>query len=196
MSTIQEDASKNFKIADYIQFGNYPQTLHGDIKPIEWQILLIEDNKMFVISKYGLEAKRFDGSSNDWKKSEIRQWLNDYFYNKAFNFQEKKYIKPFNLSDVGTIDKIFLLSQEEAEKYFSNNKARKCKSTGYAKKNGAWVADSSWGDNAGYSWWWLRSPCPIGTNDVYFVFYSGRLGNCNSVCDNRGVVRPALWIEF
>ena len=89
---------------------------------------------MLVISKYGLEARRFDSSSNDWKKSEIRQWLNYYFYNKAFNFQEKKYIKPFNLSDVGTIDKIFLLSQEEAEKYFSNNKARKCKSTGYAKK--------------------------------------------------------------
>ena len=58
MSTIQEDASKNFKIADYIQFGNYPQTLQGDIKPIEWQILLIEDNKMLVISKYGLVLKQ------------------------------------------------------------------------------------------------------------------------------------------
>ena len=80
-------------VGDYIKFGNYSQTANGDIQPIEWQVLAKEENKMLLISKYGLEARRFDGSSNDWINSEIRRWANNIFYNKAFNKNEKKYIR-------------------------------------------------------------------------------------------------------
>ena len=107
MTNIQEEI-KN------VEFGSYPQTANGDIQAIEWQILAKEENKMLVISKYAIEAKRFDVSSNDWKNSEIRQWLNGDFYNNAFSEQEKKNINSFNG------DNVFLLSMEEASKYFAN----------------------------------------------------------------------------
>ena len=125
----------NAKVGDYVNFGNYPQTAECEEKPIEWQVLAKEENKMLVLSKYGLDAKRFDDDSNDWKNSEIRQWLNSDFYNKVFTEKEKKYISPSNLSDVGTSDNVFLLSKEEAETYFANDDARRCKPTEYAVKN-------------------------------------------------------------
>ena len=181
----------NANVGDYVEFGNYPKSANGNIKPIEWQVLSREENKMFVISRYGLDCKIFDSSSNDWKNSEIRQWLNGDFYNKAFSENEKKFINLSNLSDVGTSDNVFLLSKEEAEKYFANKDERKCKATEYAVKNGAYVNSSN-----GYSVWWLRSPDPNHSCGVYDVNNDGGIyDNCN-VYSYNGVVRPALFINL
>ena len=178
----------NAKVGDYVKFGNYPQTSNGQNQPIEWQVLSIENNKMLVISRYGLDAKRFD-DSNNWANSEVRQWLNGEFYNKVFSEQEKKSINLSNLLDVGTTDNVFLFSKDEAGKYFSNNEARKCKPTEYAKKNGADVRN-------GYIWWWLRSPDPDFSSNVYSVNYVGSIIYGNGVNYADVVVRPALWINL
>ena len=181
---------KNANIGDIVKFGNYPQTSNGDIQPIEWQILSIENNKMLVISRYGLDAKPFDQSWNNWSNSEIRNWLNGEFYNKAFTDQEKKSINLSNLSDVGTTDNVFLLSYDEAEKYFANNELRKCKATEYAVKNGVYVSDN------GYSSWRLRSPDLYSDDDVYDVDYDGDFGSHYYVYSSNLVTRPALWINL
>ena len=191
---------KSAKIGDYVKFGSYPQTSNGDIQPIEWQVLSIENCKMLVISRYGLDVKRFDGSSNEWKNSEIRNWLNGDFYNKAFTDQDKKYINLSNLSDVGTSDNVFLLSKEEAEKYFANDTARQCKATDYAVKNGAWVGSGSWLDGGvsrkGYSKWWLRSPFPNLRDFAYFLSFGGCLGSCSHVSNVYSLARSALYINL
>ena len=203
----QSVSFKNAKVGDYVKFGNYPQTSSGGVQPIEWQVLSRENNKMLVISKYGLEARRFDSSSNNWENSEIRQWLNGEFYNKAFSENEKKLIRNSGISTkkvyrggfLGfgkkeelsyTDDYIFLLSEEEAEKYFVNNEARKCKATEYAVKNGAYVADN------GYSWWWLRSPNFNYGNSVYYVNGDGDVLNDCYVISSYLLARPALWINL
>ena len=171
-----------------MKFGNYPQTGEGKKQPIEWQVLAKENNKMLVISRYALDAKRFDDDSNNWKNSEIRSWLNGDFYNNAFNEKEKKCIKSSNLSDVGTIDNVFLLSTKEAKKYFVNKEIRKCKVTDYAKKNSDWLDDN------GYSWWWLRS---LELNYDNVVCLVGRTGNVSSSDVSFEIfVRPALWINI
>ena len=174
---------KNANVGDYIKFGNYPQTANGDIQPIEWQVLEKENNKMLVVSKYGFESRRFDSSSNEWKNSEIRQWANNEFYNKAFNENEKKYIKSFDG------DNVFFLSEEEVEKYFANDELRKCKATEYAIKQGADVADN------GYSYWWLRSLIPNSSYSVYCVDVDGGIQDDRIYHDSRGF-RPALWINL
>ena len=189
-STVTNTASpfKNVNVGDYIKFGSYPQTSSGQKQPIEWQVLAKENNKILVISRYGLEAKRFDISSNVWANSEIRKWLNGDFYNKVFSADEKKSINLSNLSDVGTSDYVFLLSVEEVRKYFANKDARRCKATDYAVKNGAWVDGGN-----GYSVWWLRSPH---LNYVYFVLSNGIFGCYDFVSNNDYLVRPALWINL
>ena len=191
-----ENPFKNARIGDYIKFGSYPQTSSGQNQPIEWQVLSIENNKMLVISRYGLDAKRFDGSSNNWKNSKIRKWLNGDFYNKAFTDQEKKSINLSNLSDVGTSDNVFLLSKDEAEQYFANDDARRCKATDYAVKNGAYVdAGSVFKSGKGYSWWWLRSTYPYYDFYVYYVPNDGSF-NYYDVHIGNLLVRSALSINL
>ena len=189
-NSVNSNPFTNTNVGDYIKFGSYPQTSSGQEQPIEWQVLAKENNKMLVITRYGLEAKRFDNSSNKWKNSEIRQWLNGDFYNKAFSEDDKKYIKFSNLSDVGTSDNVFLLSREEAKKYFANNDLRMCKATDYAVKNGAWV-DS---DNA--CCWWLRSPDPDFSNGVFRVRRAGDFSCYDVVSHADTLVRSALWINL
>ena len=92
----------------------------------------MEDDKVLAISLYGLDAKRFDDDSNDWKSSEICGWLNGEFYEDSFNDDEKGVIAS---SDPG---KVFLLSKDEAEGYFSSDEDRRCAPTEYAKANEAW----------------------------------------------------------
>ena len=164
-----------------IKFGHYPQTAKGDILPIEWQVLSKEENKMLVISKYGLEARCFDSRSSNWKKSEIRKWANKEFYNEAFNEEEKKHINSFEGNNV------FLLSIDEAEKYFDNDDERMCKATEYAKANGAGVNSYN-----GYSAWWLRSPRG---GLVYSVLSCGFI-DYDFVDFANNLFRPALWIKI
>ena len=191
--TNSKNPFKNAEVGDYVKFGNYPQTAEGEEQPIEWQVLAKEGNKMLVLSKYGLDAKRFDSSSQNWGNSEIRQWLNNDFYDKAFNEKEKKSIIFSNLSDVDTIDRVFLLSKDEAEKFFANDEERKCKATEYAVKNGAFVADSDFGSSdEGYSYWWLRSRSLF----VYYVDRGGYVDLCTYVGYDSYLVRPALWINL
>ena len=86
-------------------------------------------------------------------------------------------------------DNVFLLSDEEAEKYL-NRDARKCKPTSYAKAKGAFVK------NGGYCWWWLCSPGPSLSLNVYGVNTYGQIHYHNYVNRNDGSVRPALWIDL
>ena len=180
---------ENANVGDYVKFGRYPQRLEGEARPVEWRVLAIENNKALVISRYALDAMRFDPESNDWSKSEIRRWLNGEFYNSTFSGEEKARIKSFNQ------DNVFLLSREEAEKYFANSDARKCKPTSYAKAKGASEIDD-------FCWWWLRSPYPSISNRVYYVsnggdvrYYVHNIINLD-VYNYNGSVRPALWVNL
>ena len=183
---------KNAKVGDIVQMGSYPQNVIYDQpiewQVIEWQVLAIENNRMLIISRYGLEERLFGYNfSNSWENSDIRKWLNNDFYNKAFTDQEKKSIKPSNLSDVGTSDNVFLLSKEEAKIYFVDDEARKCKATEYAIRN------DEWKNNNGR--WGLRSPYPNYSDYIYIVSDSGDLG-WDVVYDYDMVIRPALWINL
>ena len=141
----------SLKNGDTIEFGSYPFEADGTKKTVEWRILEKKaDGTALVISKYGLDARRFDASSNNWERSEIRQWLNNEFYNATFKDEEKNAI--IENSEAGS--KVFLLSKDEAGKYFKNDNDRKACLTPYAKGRGAYTNANS----GGSCWWWLRSP--------------------------------------
>ena len=212
-------------VGDYIKFGNYPQTANGDIQPIEWQILAKEENKMLLISKYALESKCFDNDCvKNWKKSEIRHWLNVEFYNKAFSENEKKLIRYSSISTeveikkkVGfgfvkslfgeeedfkfirvselTDDYIFLLSDDEVITYFSDEEdERKCKATEYARVKYVNINGIDLEDD-GYCCWWLRSPGLVYEDAIDIIFDDGSF--CGDACwSGYELVRPALWVNI
>lgn len=152
----QEAKQKNPKIGDVIYFGHDPE----DNSKIWWEVLDVQDRMALIISTDAVTTTCYHHSyrnngieSTTWKTCSIRNWLNNDFIDLYLDPLEASRIVPLTiLTDKTpqnkkrkveeTIDKVFLLSIEEAERYFPNNESR---------------------DIGQY--WWLRSP---GNDSDYF----------------------------
>ncbi len=183
---------------EYITFGAYEQD--GDSsngkEEIEWRVLEIEDDKALVISKRALDCQQYNTSNIDvtWETCTLRKWLNETFINNAFSTKEQAAIaetivtadkNPEYDTDPGnaTTDKVFLLSIDEVNKYFSSGSA------------------------ATNRYWWLRTPgddqneAAFVGNDgaVYYdgVVYGACVYRLEYSVDYDGIaVRPAMWINL
>lgn len=196
-------------IGDKIKFGKYEQDNNSSNgkEEIEWRILTKEGNKVLIISEKALDCKQYNTEHINvtWGTCSLRKWMNDEFYNAAFNDAEKNLIQstkvtadknPSYSTDPGndTTDKVFLLSIDEANKYFSSDEDRKCVPTAYAIANGAYTIYSD--TKNGICWWWLRSP-GVYSNCAVYVRTDGLISDYgNLVYNSDDCVRPALWIEI
>ena len=90
-----------------------------------------------------------------------------------------------------TQDQVFLLSLDEAEKYFADDDDRICEPTEYALGKDENIMDEEEGAGC---WWWLRSP-GSGNDCAALVEPHGFLGDYAGFVDCDSVaVCPALWI--
>lgn len=207
-----------FAVGNYVSFGTYPQTKAGnDATPIEWLVLARDGNKALLISRYGLDAQRYnkDTTSVTWETCTLRTWLNGTFYNKAFSSAEQAAILTTNVDNSknqcysgwstngwkNTQDKVFLLSYAEANKYFgvtydnSSNTKSRVAPTAYAIAQGGLTSNSNETvDRTAAGWWWLRSPGSDQRSAAY-VFADGSLYDL-SVGSDSASVRPALWVNI
>ncbi len=205
------ELKKQYEVGGIIKFGSYPYETDGTEKAIEWQILeKYTDGTALVISKYALDNVEYNGTNTSvtWETSSIRKWLNNDFYNKAFRNADKSLIVESYLENKdnaeydtkggnNTYDKMFLLSIDEAEKYFGSNEKRKLWPTHYAKssnsKNGKLRTDADYG---GSCWWWLRSPGYYQSLAAFvgldgYVYSLGRY-----VLNDDGAVRVAFKVNL
>lgn len=193
---------KDPNVGDTVFFGNYEQdndTSNGK-EDIEWLVLAKEDHKLLVISVKALDLQPFLTEypfGETWENCSLRTWLNDTFLNAAFSTEEQAIIQSVNVpanrnpeydTDPGnaTMDKLFLLSIDEANKYFSSDEARICMPTNYAKRN-----DTSGSVDVV---WELRSP---GNSQFSCAYVSGGRINCyGGSIYYSGYIRPAMWISI
>lgn len=138
--------------------------------------------------------------ANNYEYSEIRAWLNDTFYETAFSASqqtivvettvkndiettkgndENLIIDDFICND--TVDKVWLLSYQEAYTYFNDGNSRTKKSTDYAQCQGAYTQTASYA--LGKADWWLRSP-------YYWSPYTSYIGWYGSCDGGKGVNEP------
>ena len=207
-----------YSVGNYVTFGHYPQTGAGnDNTEIEWLVLARDGNKALLLSRYGLDAKPYntEETSITWENCTLRTWLNGTFLNKAFTAQEQAGILLTNVDNSSgqgysgfrssggnnTLDKVFLLSYTEANKYLgvtrnnSNNTESRVAPTAYALKQGAYTNNNYMtGDGMEAGWWWLRSPDSTQISAAYVTPDGFLFGHKVSLVD--GCVRPALWINL
>ncbi len=198
------------KVGEYITFGSYEQdgNTGNGAEPIEWLVLDKKDDRMLVISRYGLDCQPYNTTMTNvtWETCTLRTWLNKEFYNTAFSDSEKASVITTTVENPNnarrgtqggnaTSDNVFCLSIDEANRYFATKEARATKPTAYAVSRGAYASTStSW--YAGNCWWWLRSQ-DYGQYDAAYVLNNGDVvGVGNSVCIDTHAVRPALWIAL
>ena len=142
-----------------------------------------------------------------WAGSSIRQYLNEIFL-KSFSLQDRARIRetyvinndnPWFGSNGGdnTRDRIFLLSIEEAVRYFGDSGQLQNRPPGIR-----WISDEydsariARNDAGTAIWWWLRSPgryqhlaAGIDPGGVISLYGTG-------VSNTSGGVRPALWLNL
>ncbi len=200
---------ENATVGDYIMFGSYEQDniISNGKEDIEWLVLAKEENRILVISRYALDCKQYNTSytSITWETCSLRTWLNGTFVNGAFSSDEQKMIltttvtadrnPSYNISPgSNTNDRVFLLSIQEVNKYFTTNDERKCVPTAYAKAQGAIASNSEKVDGKYTCYWWLRSPGSY-SNFAEDVLDTGSVSSSGiNVNTLRDCARPALWL--
>ena len=206
-------------IGDVIWFGSYEQDgdRQNNTEDLEWIVLDKKGNKLLVLSKYGIDYRPNEkvGSEDQfdrvWANCYWRQWLNNDFYNQAFDSNEKEKIATVNIypgsgirpGDSGngvakqsamTEDKIFLLDVDEIVAYFPNAKDRLCKPTEYAKQQGVQSDHpTDFQTMPAECFWWTRTNCNTGSR-FFGVDYFGNIHGVNG--GNCPAMRPAMWIEI
>ncbi len=212
-------------IGGIVTFGRYEQDGNEENGPekIKWIVLDVQDGKVLLLSKYGLEVKPYNTELLEitWETCSLRAWLNDDFLNEAFSAGEQSAILTTKVDnsdaqgysgwsrygEKNTQDKIFLLSYAEANRYLGvklynededddgiDTKSRVAP-TEYAIKNGAWIIDEyKTADGQLTGWWWLRSPG--GYQDCTANVYGDGHLSYTYVYADRTCVRPAFWLDL
>ncbi|MCL2099797.1 MAG: DUF6273 domain-containing protein [Oscillospiraceae bacterium] len=202
-----------------IKFGAY-----------SWRVLEEQEDKTLIITEDIIEIRPYDSEFTDendfgnliWESCSLRQYLNSGFL-KKFTTEEQNRIIETKLSNpnnlwygVGggpdTTDKIFLLSLEEADRYFGGKgdylgvirKDLDFDAGVYTKKEdgGYFSNDGDAERQASYegipAFWWLRSP---GIHKASAAAVFGNGGVCvfgldiGALLDVICGVRPALWLK-
>ena len=207
--------SRPMRVGSIIQFGG-----------MDWRVLDIQGKRALIITENIIEQRPYNVEYKDitWETCTLRKYLNGEFYAKFTKedqgrIVETKITNPDNLwygtkGGNDTTDKIFLLSLEEADKYFGNsgdyhNKKRSKYEGQYP--NGKWVLNNDGlafsnandsGRIAKYNdkalFWWLRSPARYGNGAAIVhggggVYVNGDFVNGDFVF---GGVRPALFLNL
>ena len=190
------------------------------VEPIRWRILAEEKGSLFLLCDSIIANQKYNATpSNNYAESDIRAWLNEEFYNTAFDALQKELILTVTVqngaSTTGyetndyatddTNDKVFLLSYEEATTAaygFSADAtafdpARRKTVSDYARATGAWMVTSDLLEmHHGNGWWLLRSPSNIGAFGARGIDGAGAVGNSTIVSLTENGVVPALQIRF
>ena len=157
------------KAGDIIRFGDYKGHTN-------WRVLTVNGSEAYITTVDVVDSYPFDGSWSGWedKDCDIKLWLNDKYLNAAFTDYEREII----IEKEGI--KVFLLSIEEAYRYFKDNEDR---AVSINDDLGYWLRNKGiYSDHAAFI---CSDPVGKGSIDEY-----GGL-----VYLDRGV-RPALWIKI
>lgn len=182
---LEQEERDKWRVGASLKFGSYARKMYGEKAPIEWVVLANEKNRALLISKNSLCDKHYNDNDTDitWENCSLRKWLNSEFINNAFNDNERRKIQTVALQNPNnsafgtrgggsTSDRVFLLSIDEAHRYFTDDKKRKLE----------------------YSMWWLRSP-GISQRYAALVDRIGGISSSDAFYSSNGV-RPAIWVEL
>ena len=194
-----------YNVGDTIWFGTYPQNSldNNIVEPIKWRVLSNDGQKALLVSDKILDFKHYHNVSAEvsWATCDLRNWLNNTFYNKAFNTTEKSVIKKETIQTAGSVDtqdNVFLLSSNEAQSLFSNDNDRRAQTTYFARHvevDGLQVN----GYYNFYTKYWLRSQADGDPLYADLVSDTGNVSTLGHEVEDTWyecAVRPAIYINL
>ncbi len=212
-------------VGDTVKFGHYEQDSESSNskEDIEWTVLDKKDNKLFVVSKYVLDAEPYNIARENvtWETCTIRTWLNYIFLNAAFSsdeqskiattllenrdtshYAESPYVGSNTNSDIlATYAPVHYMTDggnDTNDKIFllSASELYKYLGSEYAKKTYGTKYTSEKIGSEHCSYWWTRSPGKSNSHALY-VSNNGFLHPDGDYVDSKDCgIRPAMWINI
>lgn len=189
---------------------------------IEWDVISNSNGTYTLLSSILLDTHNYHNSfetkiidantiyCNNYKESNIRDWLNDEFYNTAFKLNSSC-INQMNVDNrssttddssnkyacENTQDNVYLLSYQDylnASYGFLNqndvSNTRTCKASDYVRASGAWCNASTYN-----STYWTRSP----SSEYYYAAWnvnSGGYLSTYAIDGSNHCIRPCITISL
>jgi hypothetical protein len=184
------------KVGDIMEFGGY-----------SWRVIAVQGDNALIITEEVIDLRAYNEEREDvtWADCDLRAWLNGEFLDSFDEGERDLIVETRNGnndnewfgSDGGedTTDSVFLLSLEEAVRYFgdSGQLAKRPSDTSRFISDGHNDNRVAFSDDSA-TWWWLRSPGKAGTAATD-VISDGSINVEGSGVHNHGGVRPALWLK-
>lgn len=185
---------KEAKVDQFVLFGSYPaDCTDGRRQPIVWRVVDINEGIATLISRFRIEILPMHHyrEKKTWENCDLRKWLNELFYQFAFNDQEKQMIvkvhndNPENpeyhtSSGKKTEDYVYLPSVEEIVDYWD------------LIHRGDWDIPNYRSEDADRDW--IRTK---GRYSTYFATYVSRMDLYNGLgCDELAGVRPMIQVKL
>ena len=223
VSAVPYDKNCRFSNNEYINNG---RVYFFKVEPVKWRILTLTngDKNALLLCESIIANKRYNDWSegmqngvyaNNYRESEISDWLNNELCNTMFSLEQKDKISeesvdnrasttgydPNQYADDNPYDsrRIFLASYcevTEAHYGLSATSSRRRVASDYSRATGVQIESDS---SAGYGRWWLRSPHYFYSDRVRFVGFEGTVdGEADvkyAVAKDIGVV-PALRLKL
>lgn len=196
------------------------------VEPIKWRILSNEDGTYKLLAELIIDSQMFYSAqvnrtiggktiyANNYEYSDIRKWLNEDFYNKAFTEIQKTFINTVlvdnSLSSTGsdnnndyicndTNDKVYLLSQQDVindvygfkTSVFEKDTLRQKSPTDYAR-----VVGCGFEQNLDTYYWWLRTPSSANLINVATIRPDSKAYGWRGVYAEEVGVAPAITVTL
>ena len=191
---IDYDISEIDKNYEIITFGKYEQDgiIENGKEDIEWYVIDKVGDKSLFITKKILCGGIITYGNVDYKKSNVRKFLNEDFFNTAFSTDEKKLI--INKDNKKNTDKLFILSTNEINHYFNEDKKRISEITPYAIMQNVYSATIY--ENLCGAWYWTSDVGFDKTSDIQVINANGKINIYGYHYDTYGMgIRPAMWVK-
>lgn len=197
----------------YLTLGRYPQTREGEVQPILWRVLTVDEEKAYLCSEYVLFARPMhpdlkeyrDKLKGDFAQTELCHYLNSTFSDAAFTQEELDMLLP--CEDYG---KVFLLDASDlTNKAIGMGKETNMKREGPGLR--AWGTDWAIHNNGvekdkqrlyvfqkrygSHSPYWVRNQSTTDGRHARCTKDGGQLGHIEVGRENEGV-RPALYLAL
>ena len=184
------------KTGDIVEFGRHrvtetikPISDEAVERPITWQIIDRQEDRLLLLSEYILDWEMFDAGGDKWEDSYLRELLIGEYCREWFTEAERSLlcIRP---------DRVFLLSIEQAKAYFGDSgRGRADMLLTEYERNGPGEDDWAPCMKTTGCEWWLRTPGTEG--GTAFVAKDGEIVEEGFRSDaNEFGVRPAIWLNL
>ena len=203
-------------IGSHVYLGRYYQNSMNEKEDIEWIVINknLEDKSVTLMSHRILDMCQYRSKKGKdiidtslYENSDVREYINNYFYNEAFNQNEKKLLlKTKLIEDVdgkntskkeymsdNINDYVFILTQKEIRKYLAKKSNMKAYGTKYAINKNLKLSTNI--ESFHYASYWTRTIKEY-HNEIYFVSENGDYNKSINVSMMGCGIRPCVRLKY